>query len=144
MWTVESLFRICYLVNCSKSCVAVSSVSRKHCGEQRSFLCRVGVLSQTLRLAWAHWNMWELVTLCSHLVPICNIYMCVCDCIWLHMTVCDCTYLSSCQRHLPNTSSPSFVCVRAIRPHAPERLEFHNCSARCSHNNHNRQYTSQE
>ena len=51
MWTVESLFRICCLVNYSKSCVAVSSVSRKHGGELRSFLCCVGVLSQTLRLA---------------------------------------------------------------------------------------------
>ena len=51
VWTVESLFRICCLVNYSKSCVAVSSVSRKHGWELRSFLCCVGVLSQTLRLA---------------------------------------------------------------------------------------------
>ena len=48
---LQSLFRICCLVNYSKSCVAVSSVSRKHGGELRSFLCCVGVLSQTLRLA---------------------------------------------------------------------------------------------
>ena len=78
MWTVESLFRICCLVNYSKSCVAVSSVSRKHGGELRSFFF-AALGSWAKHCVWQKvpWNtmgiIYTVIPYSPHLHPPCSV-----------------------------------------------------------------------